>query len=87
MASITEFLLKKFGSPDYKINADEWSEILKDKENINTERLEKTLKETPGYTFLEVINFAVYFKELSKEEEGEKSIEEHFMEWQNKIKK
>lgn len=87
MTETTKFLLKKFGSPDYKINADEWSEILKDKENIDPERLEKTLKETPGYNFIEMINFAVYFKELNKMEEKEKSIEEHFMEWQNKIKK
>lgn len=84
---IAEFLVKKFGSPDYKSNAEEWSEILKDKENLDQERIEKTLKETPGFTFLEVINFAVYYNELSNIEISNKSIEDHFIEWQNKIKK
>ena len=84
---IKEFLIKKFGSPDYKNNAEEWGEILKDKENIDHERLEKTLKETPGFTFLEIINFAVYYNELSNTEVGTKSVEDHFIEWQNKLKK
>lgn len=84
---IKEFLIKKFGSPDYKNNAEEWGEILKDKENIDHERLEKTLKETPGFTFLEIINFAVYYNELSNTEVDSKSVEDHFIEWQNKLKK
>lgn len=83
---IVEFLLGKIGSPDYQTNSNEWEEILKDSENVDRDRLEKALKETPGYTFLEVINFAVYFKDLSKEEEDGNSVEDHFISWQNKIK-
>lgn len=84
---IVKFLLEKLASRDYKVNAREWKDILKEKENVNEERVEKTLKETPAFNFLEIINFAIYFNDLRKEDIGDKSVEELFMEWQNKLKK
>lgn len=86
MEFITKALANKFSNLDSESIEKEWQEIEKEGDDAKEEKVLDILKRTPGFNMIDMINFGEYCRKgFSDVEWDEKTLDEHFVEWLNKI--
>jgi hypothetical protein len=86
MSNIIEALSYKFSKLDSDSIEKEWKSIEKEGSEVDPLRVEALLKSTPGFSMVDMINFGEYCRNgFTQYEWEDKSIEDHFVDWLNKI--
>lgn len=86
MNKIIESLSFKFNKLDSVSIEKGWKEIEEEGSDASPEKVETLLKSTPGFSMIDMINFGEYCRNgFNQYEWEEKEIEEHFINWLEKI--
>jgi hypothetical protein len=84
---LTVVLAEKFNTLDSDGIEKEWKDIEAKGDEATQEMVEDILKRTPGFSMIEMVNFGEYCRKgFTDYEWDDATIEEHFINWLQKIK-
>lgn len=87
MSEIIESLSYRFSKLDSDSIEKEWKLVEQEGNGVDPNRVETLLKNTPGFSMLDMINFGEYCRSgFTQYEWEDKQIDEHFINWLNKIR-
>jgi len=86
MNKIQKGLVNKLSNIEYNILEKKAKDLDEKINNKDHNGVEDILKEIPGFNMVEMINFGAYCRtEIPQKEWEEKTIEEHLIDWLEKI--